>query len=884
MTILLLLQFAVLSPLLVTGQRIPTRALRPVSNTPQDTIKQDSVNLSAPKGDIETTIKYSARDSIQFEVARKVVHLYGEAKINYGTMSLEAAYIQIDYETNSLTATSLKDSTGKDIGVPVFADGAETYSAKRIAYNYKTKRGRIAEVVTQQGEGYIHSEVVKKNEANEFFGLHNKYTTCNLAHPHFYINAGKIKAIPNDKVMSGPFNLVIGDIPTPLGFLFGLFPTPKNNRSSGVIVPSFGENAVRGFYLMNGGYYLALNDYIGTTITGDVYSLGGYDIRVNNDYRKRYSYQGNLGFEYNYFKNDEADVEQSKSTNEFGNQIPPTQRTFWVRWSHSPVAKPGKGRFTASVNAGSSQHNRISGNSRTSDYLAASFNSSISYQKTLQNSPFSYTVKLNQGQTDGGIMNFVLPDLNFSMSSVSLYEVLTKKTPTGRWFENFTLGYNVTARNEISNLTQPSRNSLGGVDVIGGTEEADTISLSDFTTLWENGRRSATHNFSIGLGSFKLFKYFNLSPSVSYSERWVDRKFTYEYNPDSNAVEVDTARFGRVYQYSAGASLSTNIYGTVYVRGKRVEAIRHMIRPSITYNYQPDFGDPYFGFYQNLYLGDDANGRPIYQQLSRFESGAPGVGLQSALSFGLQNNIEMKVKSKADTTGKKFEKVSIIDNFGIRGGYNFAADSLKLSQISMNMNTRLFKVVSINFNSSFNPYETDSLGRNIDRYLLSGPGFKPARLTNASLNLSANLNPQARRTQTSTPDNLPVLEQNLNPFEPNYVDFKIPWSLSFDYTLNFNRGIGNQPNTINNTVGLDGDVNLTDKWKVGYYASYDIMDQKISSARLDIYRDLHCWEMSVSWIPFGFQRGYNITINARSSLLRDLRLTKRSYTSGINFR
>lgn len=883
MIFLLLLQLAVLSPLLATGQRVPARTLRP-ANAKQDTVARDSVNLSAPKGDIETTIKYSARDSIQFEVNRKVVHLYGEAKINYGSMELTAAYIQIDYEANTLTATSLQDTTGQDIGVPVFIDGSETYSAKRIAYNYKTKRGRIAEVVTQQGEGYIHSEVVKKNEANEFFGLHNKYTTCNLAHPHFYISAGKIKAIPNDKVMSGPFNLVIGDIPTPLGFLFGLFPTPKNNRSSGVIVPSFGENSLRGFYLMNGGYYLALNEHIGASLTGDVYSLGGYDLRLNTEYKKRYSYQGNFGIEHTYLKYDEADIERSRSTGDLRAQLPPSSRTFFIRWSHSPVQKPGKGRFTASVNAGSSLHNQISGNTRTSDRLAASFNSNISYQKNIQNTPFSYTVKLNQSQTNDGRMNFVLPDMNFSMSSISLYEALTKNTPTGRWFENFTIGYNVNARSELSNRTQPSSTSFGGFDVVGGNSRVDTIRLDDFNTLWENGRRSATHNFNIGLGSYKLFKYFNLSPSVNYSEQWTDRKYTLSFNPDSNALDVDTAGFGRVYDYNASASLSTNIYGTVYVRGKRVEAIRHMVRPTLSYSFRPDFGDPFFGFYQTLYVGDDAKGRPMYREFSRFDSGAPGSGLQSALTFGLTNNLEMKVKSKTDTTGKKFEKVSLIDNFSVNGSYNFAADSLKLSQITMNMNTRLFKVVNIGFTSTFNPYETDSAGRNIDRYVFSGPGFRPARLTNAGLQLSANLNPQSRRTETSTPGNLPTLGQKPNPFEPDYVDFKIPWSLNVSYTVNFNRGLGPNPNQILNTLGLDGDVSLTDKWKIGYYADFDIIKQQLSSASLNIHRDLHCWEMSISWRPFGYVRGYNLTINARSALLRDLRLTKRSSTSGINFR
>ncbi len=888
MIFLLLVQLAVLSPLLATGQIMP-RTLRPAS-AKQDTVKQDSVRLAAPQGDIETTIKYSARDSIQLEATSKIVHLYGDAKINYGSMSLQAAYIKIDYETNLLTATSLTDSTGKDIGVPVFVDGAESYSAKRIAYNFKTKRGRIAEVVTQQGEGFIHSELVKKNEANEIFGLHNKYTTCNLAHPHFYISAGKIKAIPNDKVMSGPFNLVIGDIPTPLGFLFGLFPTPKNNRSSGVIVPSFGENSLRGFYLMNGGYYLALNDYIGASLTGDVYSLGGYDLRLSADYRKRYAYQGSFGIDHTYFKYDEADRGGSRSTNDLPGILPPSERTYRIRWTHSPVTKPGKGRLTASVDASTGQHNRIAGYNSTADRLAATFNSSISYQKNIQNSPFSYSVKLRQGQTSGGLMNFVLPDVSFGMTSVSLYEVLTKNVPTGRWYEDFTFGYNFTASNEISQRIEAGRNRFGAsnrfgdVGIIGASAEADTISLNDFQALWKNGRRSATHNFNIGLGSYKLFKYFNLSPSVSYSERWVDRKFTYTYNPDSNAVDVDTTRFGRVYNYSAGASLSTNIYGTVYVRGKRVEAIRHMIRPSLSYSYQPDFGDPFFGFYQNLYLGEDNNGRPVYQQLSRFESGAPSTGLQSFLSFGLQNNIEMKVKAKSDTTGKTFEKVSIIDNLGIRGGYNFAADSLKMSQISLNMNTRLFKIINVGFTSNFNPYQTDSLGRNIDRYLLSGPGFKPARLTNAGLQISANLNPEARRSDTSVPSNLPTLGQDTNPFEPQYVDFKIPWTLSIDYTVNFNRGLGRAENTINNTLGVDGDLNITDKWKISYYAHYDLVEQQIASARLNIHRDLHCWDMSISWTPFGYVRGYNITINARSSLLRDLKLTKRSSSSGINYR
>ncbi|MDX5422091.1 MAG: hypothetical protein LPK07_09205 [Hymenobacteraceae bacterium] len=870
MFFLLLLQFAILSPSPANGQGVSQPAV-----IPQDTTvaAQDTVTIAAPRGDIETTIKYSARDSIQFEVGRKVVHLYGDAKINYGATTLEAAYIEIDYEKNTLTATTLIDSTGKEVGVPVFTDAAGTYAAKRIAYNYKTRKGRIAEVVTQQGEGYIHSEVVKKNEQNEIFGFHNKYTTCNLEHPHFYISAGKIKAIPNDKVMSGPFNLVIGDIPTPLGFLFGLFPTPRNNRSSGVIVPSFGESRAQGFYLRNGGYYFSWNDYIGTRVTGDVYSLGGYNISADNTYRKRYAYSGNFRVDYRYFKNDEADVEASRSTNNLLAQLPPTQRTFWINWSHMPVQKPGRGRFSANVNAGSAIHQRINYNS-TAQYLSPTFNSNITYQKNIQNTPFSYTAKLSQGQNTSGVMNFVLPDLNFSMTQTSLYEIFTDKVPLGRWYENFAIGYNVTARNEVSNVTPATRNTFG-VPVIGGRTESDTISLSDFSRLWENGRRSANHNFNFNLGSYKLFRYFNLSPTVSYRETWLDQKYSFRFNPDSNAVEVDTANFGRIYEYSGGASLNTTIYGTMnFGKDKRVQAIRHLIRPSLSYNYRPDFGEERFGFYQTIVTGvDTVSNLPITQRLPRLQS-VPGQGLQSAVSFSIQNNLEAKVRSKSDTTANQTEKISIIDNLGISSSYNFAADSLKLRPISMNMNTRLFKFINLTLTSTFDPYKVTEDGRRIDEYVFDLSKLRLARLTNANLNLGASLNPEARRSATTVPTNLPILEPDMDPLLPRYVDFKIPWTLNIDYTLYYTKGIGRQESRIDQTLSVDGSLNLTEKWKVTYAAFYDLVDNNIANARVDIYRDLHCWEMSIGWIPFGFQRGYNVTINAKSALLQDLRLTR----------
>ncbi len=480
---LLLLQVAILSSLSVCGQTVPppVQALPDTVATPQDTAV-----VTAPQGDITTTIKYSARDSIIFEVERKVVHLYGDATIDYGTISLKAAYVEINYDSTTLRASSLTDSTNKAVGTPVFTDGGESFEAKRMVYNYKTRKGVISEVVTKQGEGYIHGEVVKRNEKNESSVLHPRYTTCNLEHPHFYINASKIKAIPNDKVMSGPFNLVFADIPLPVGFLFGLFPTPKEKRASGILVPTYGETRARGFTLSNGGFYLALNDYIGTSITGDLYSLGGYRVNMANSYFKRYAYNGNLNLSYDYFKNDEADIEGSRSA---GNNfvLPGTTRSFSIQWSHAPVTKPGRGRFTANVNASSPLYNRLNVVS-TSQYLSASLNSTISYQKTIPNSPFSYGISLRQSQSNGfNNMRFVLPDMNFAMTQMSLYEIFTNNTPTGKWFENFTFGYNVNFNNTIDNIipANPGTISVTTLDgrsiqarIAGATTKTDTINYS----------------------------------------------------------------------------------------------------------------------------------------------------------------------------------------------------------------------------------------------------------------------------------------------------------------------------------------------------------------------------------------------------------------------
>ncbi|WP_125185518.1 putative LPS assembly protein LptD [Botryobacter ruber] len=849
--------------------------------TPQDTIPAattDSVALAAPKGAIATTIKYSATDSIVLEADQKIAHLYGKAQIEYGQIKLEAAYIQINYETNVLSAKPVIDSTGNEVGVPVFTDAGQSFAAKDIAYNFKSKRGRIANVVTQQGEGYIHAEVVKRNEQNEFFGLHARYTTCDLEHPHFFINATKIKAIPDSKVMSGPFNLVIGDIPLPVGFLFGLFPTPKEKRASGVIIPTFGENRARGFFLSGGGYYFALNDYVDAKITGDVYSLGGYKADLSSTYFKRYSYQGGFGFSYDYFKNDEADIERTREAGA-GIPLPPTTRSIWINWRHSPVQKPGRGRFSASVNAGSSLYNRINYVS-TARYQAPTLNSSISYQKVIQNTPFSYSTALTFGQQNGGNVYNFNPTANLSMTQMSLYELLTNNTPTGRWYEKFTFGYGVNFQNQISNIVNARPNVVTArlpdgrsiqINVAGAADTSRTIPV-DFNNigeLWRNGRWSAAHNFSIGLGNYKVLRHFNLTPSLSYAENWSGQRFSYTYNPDANTVSVDTAGFGRTYTYSGGASLSTTIYGTLPIKGNKVEAIRHVMRPTIGYSFSPNYLGDSFNYFQTTQVGVvEGTNQPIIGRLLRYPN-APQGGLQSAMTFGVTNNVEMKVKSKTDTTGAKaFEKVSLIDNLSASSSYNFAADSFKLANINLNMNTRLFKIINVNFNSTLNPYRVNAEGRPIDSYTFP-------RVVSAGLSAGLSLTPESfGSSETAAPTNIPALEHDQTPMLPSYVDFKIPWTLSTNFSLYYTRFSPLVEGQLVKALDMSGSLNLTDKWKIQLSTGYDFTNKNISMGNINIHRDLHCWDMSISWIPFGFARGYNLTINARSSLLQDLKLTR----------
>ncbi len=865
-----------------------TTILNSNSNPLIDSLKQGSKTDTTRKAktpvsnesDIETTINYTAKDSIISSVDRKIVNLYGEAKIIYGEIELEAEHIIIDYTKSTLTASGIVDSTGRRIGFPIFKNGDEAYETKSITYNFKTRKARISEVITRQGEGFIHGETVFKNERNEILSVNNSYTTCNLAHPHFKIISTKTKAIPGDKVVSGPFYLEVNDVPTPLGFAFGMFPSPRRS-ASGVLIPQYGEETRRGFFLKNGGYFWDLNDYIKLKLTGSIFSKGGYGADLSTNYNKRYNYTGN--FLFNLTRNTTNDQIEN----------PVTSNDFRVTWSHTPQTR-GSGSFSASVNAATSTYT-------TNNFLGVNYNpevnsldntsrklsSTISYRKTFKGTPFSMGISLRHNQDiRTKQVDFQAPDFYAAMRSIYPF-----KDSKAQILKKLNVAYNVKASNKISN-------NLGRI-ASDGTDSIAVFSMSNLSTFFENGKRGLRHTLPIST-SFRAFKHFNFSPNFSYEEKWYFEKYEYELDETRMKILVkDTiSGFSRVGSFNVGTSVNTRIYGTYLFENRKVQAIRHVINPSASFTYVPDFSNEKYDYYQTFQLANES-----IKKASRYEGALYGDAPSNeskSIGFSLNNTLEMKVKQRPDSTSKsnepKYQKISLFRSLSINSAYNLAADSFKLSPISIRANTSVLNnKISLNFNSTIDPYvwdlQSEQLLENGNRKVVqrqrdiyawkSGNGI--GNISSAGVNLSTNLNPRKRSKEESTKDK--IQDSDLSDADKQYlienpdlyVDFDIPWSLRIGYNLRYSQ-TGFADPSITQTINLSGDLSLTPKWKVGFKSGYDFQNNDFTQSNFSINRDLHCWEMNFNWTPFGRFQSYNFEIRVKSSLLQDLKINrKRSF-------
>jgi lipopolysaccharide export system protein LptA len=846
------------------------------------TAKQDSIK-NAKKGDIETTIYYSATDSINFSLDNKIVKLYGDAKVKYGTIELDAELITIDYEKSTITADGKPDSLGRLIGFPIFKDGGDMYETKGMIYNFKNKKAKISEVVTKQGDGFMAGEVVYKNDKNELFTIGNTYTTCDLKDPHFRIISKKAKAIPGDKTVTGPFYMEFNHVPTPLGFAFGMFPSQRQS-SSGIIVPEYGEEARRGFFLRNGGYFFDISDYLKVTFLTDLYTKGSNALKLNVVYNNRYKYSGSLNFAYT----------SNQVSDKF--EDPSRLRDFQLTWSHSPRSK-GNTRFSASVNAATSSFttNNFLGvntnpNMQRPDNTSRKLASNISLSKTFPGTPFSAGINLRHSQDLAtGQVDLPMPDVTFNVNN--LYPL--KKLNLGEAADNLNIRYSLTGTNQITN-------NLGRF----GNATRDSIASFNFDnlgTLFERAKSGIKHNIPLST-TVKVMKFFAVSPNVTYDETWYFKKLNWGSDETGRtAVVNDTiSEFNRFYNYTFGVGVNTRIFGTYLSKNpaSKIRGIRHVMTPNIAFNYNPDFGDPSFDFFQTIRLRD-ARGEITEVRRSRHEGfiyGGSRQGISQALSFGLGNTIEMKVKGKKDTVDRK---VSLFNNLSLSSGYNFAADSFKLAPISISANTNVLdNKINININATLDPYQfeigrndltipeegTSLIERKRDRYAWN-TGGGVGRITAAGLAFSTNLNPKGQKSDNATRDQIAksnATEADKNHLLQNahtYVDFKIPWNLRISYNINYSRGLfsslNRQPTTqITQALNFSGDLSMTEKWKIVFNSGYDFVRSEITQTSFTINRDIHCWQLSLSWVPFGPFQNYMFNIGVKSALLRDLKLNR----------
>lgn len=842
----------------------------------------DSLRAKRRKSEIETTITYSARDSINSSMDKKIVHLYGNAKIVYGTIQLTAEEITIDYEKSTISANGTLDSLGRRVGYPIFVNGSEKYETKNIVYNFKTKKAKITEVVTNQGEGYLHGNAVFKNEKNELLSVRNAYTTCNLAHPHYQIIATKAKAIPGDKMVVGPFYMELNNVPLPAGFLFGIFPSPRKS-ASGIIVPAYGEERNRGFFLRNGGYFFDINDYIKLQVTGDLYSKGSSALYVNSSYMKRYKYNGNFNFSFtsNYSS---GNVESTTKINDFR-----------IVWNHTPQTK-GTGRFSASVNAATSTYNStnflpMNTNPATMrlDNGTRKLSSNVSYSKTF-GSKFSLGVNLRHNQdVYTKQVDLPLPDVSFNINNLYPF----KKVSDGMFFQNFSLRYTMNGTNQITN-------NLGKIKKYDPT----TDSIAPFNTqnlpyFFKHAKNGVRHSIPIST-SFKILKFFTASVGGTLDELWYFQKLNWGYSADGNSLVVkDTVQgFNQVTNYSASVNLTTRIYGTVFFKKPTgIQAIRHIINPSVGMSFQPDFGDPSYGYYQKFTLPNSPY--PVYKSVHEgFVYGSSRTGRAAAMSFGINNNIEMKVKSKNDTVAKK---IPLFNTLSISSSYNFVADSFRLAPFTMAGNTNILQdKLNINMTATLDPYKyvtmtngtvtverrTSSyawgqyaIPENSGSYRIVKEGSGIGRVTAANLALSTNLNPKGQKKDTDTRDK--ISKANIGEGDRKYllanpdayIDFNIPWNLRISYNVDYSHPANSDPK-ITQAARFNGDFSLTEKWKITFNSGYDFQQNDFTQTYLTIARDLHCWQVNLSWVPFGKYQSYSFYIGIKSSLLKDLKLNR----------
>ena len=826
-----------------------------IPHRPGDTTitRTDTLDIRVAKDSLDAPVSYSASDSVVLDVPEKKITLYNQANTKYKDLDLTGSIIILDQPKRLVIATYTRDSAGNVVGLPKFVQGENNFTADTIVYNIETQKGITKNTFTQSGEFFFYNKLSKKISENEYFALQGRFTTCNLDTPHFAFRTRKMKLINQRLAVSGPIHPEFEGVPVPIYLPFGYFPLSQG-RHSGLLPPQFTASEQFGLGLEGLGYYKVLSDYFDVTLRTNIYSYGGWAAFISPTYRKRYRYSGALNFT----------VQNSRLISENPKEPFISTKTFNITWGHTmdSKARPGTS-FSASVNAGSTKFNQFVANNPTRNF-SNQMSSSITYSKTWDNK-YNLTMSANHQQNNlTRLITLNLPTVAFTVNT--FYPFQSKEfVGEPKWYEKLGIGVN-------SNLV---------------SDASFYDSLFSFQHLLDTFSWGAQHNIPIQL-SLPPVGPFQIGPSISYSERWYSRKFTRIWNQTAEKIDTSIQKgFYTARDISFGLGISTAVFGTFAKFGKnsRVQAIRHVIRPTLSVNYKPDLAG-------KDYYTTQVNKEGIFSRFSYFDGIYPGAfseGKFGGLSFGIDNNLEMKVRSKKDTGENAIKKIRLIDGFSVNGSYNFFADSFKLSQFNASLRSTLFDKINITAQATFDPYEVDSFGIRHDRIR----GFGLGRVVSGGVAVSTSFQSKPKETpKTSTPDDasglLPMTmeEQQAqlayirqNPAE--FADFNIAWSLNFSYSLNFNRQFkpdysGFETKVYSN-VSWNGDFNLTPRWKLGMNGYYDFTTSRIQTLTMYLSREMHCWQLSINVTPVGLYRSFNITINPKSGILRDLRINRTRY-------
>ena len=880
------------------AQRVRGKRMRGGEKTDslhRDSLALDSLGMDSLAADttkkkepLDAPVIYEASDSIVF-TKEGYAHLYGEGKVNYQNIELTSAVITMNMDSSTVYATGVTDTAGVETGSPIFKDGETPYESKIMRYNFKTKKGFINSIVTQQGEGYVTSEEGKKGANDEIYMRHGKYTTCdNHEHPHFYLKLSMAKVRPKKNVVFGPAQLVVEDVPLPIAVPFGFFPF-NSSYSSGFIMPTYGDEMNRGFYLRDGGYYFAISDQMDLKVLGEIFTKGSWGLSAASNYNKRYKFSGSFNASYLVTKTGEKNMPDYS-----------VSKDFRIQWSHRQDAKANpNSSFSASVNFATSSYDRSSLSSlyNPQQYSQNTKASSVSYSRNFPEIGLNISGAFNITQnTRDSSLSMTLPDVNISLNRI--YPFKRKKSAGDeRWYEKISLQYTGSITNSISTK--------------------DNLLFKTPLTQWQNGMQ---HKIPVS-ATFNLFKYINIVPSFNYTERWYLRKVKQSYDPSPTStdhVKRDTINgFNRLYDYNLSLQMNTKLYGMykpLFMKSKELQ-IRHVFTPTVSYTYTPDFGKSRYGYY-DTYTYTDEDGEVRTVEYSPYEGavyGYPGKNMSQNISFSIDNNIEMKMKSDKDTTG--YKKISLIDQLGASLSYDVA--NKRWSDLSMNLRLKLTKSYTFNMNASFATYayEFDENGNVVvgDRtewsygrfgrfqgysgsfsYTLNNDTFK--KLFGKKDEDEKNKDKEGKEGGEDEETEEETEEQNNNSNmrktekasvdSDGYLAFKLPWSVSLSYSYSIREDRSKDiniktmryPYSLTHSLNVSGNFKIGSRWNMTYSTGYDFTSKEMSMTTLNITRDLHCFNMSCGLV-FGPFTSYNFSIRANSSMLTDaLKWDQRSNT------